>query len=113
MPQLRVVFQVAEGGADGHEAALRNVRNTVADLDDARVCLVAHGPGLRLVTGETGFADQVDELVKDGVEVVACRNTMKRLDIAEDALRPGVGTVSAGIGELVRRQQAGWAYVRV
>jgi intracellular sulfur oxidation DsrE/DsrF family protein len=113
MPQLRVVFQVAEGGADGHEAALRNVRNTVADLDDARVCLVAHGPGLRLVTGETGFGDQVDELVKDGVEVVACRNTMTRLDIAEDALRPGVGTVSAGIGELVRRQQAGWAYVRV
>lgn len=113
MPELRVVFQLAEGGAESHETALRNVRNTVSDLDGARVCLVAHGPGLRLVTGETGFADQVDELVGSGVEVVACRNTMTRLDIPDDALRPGVGTVSAGIGEIVRRQNGGWAYVRV
>ncbi len=113
MPQQRVVFQLAEGGADSHESALRNVRNTMADLGEAEICLVAHGPGVRLITGETGFADQLDELIKNGVEVVACRNTMARLGIGDDALRPGVRTVSAGIGELVRRQNGGWAYVRV
>jgi len=113
MPEARVVFQLADGRPEDHETAVRNVRNAVADLPGASACLVAHGPGLGLVTGRTGFADDVDQLVKDGVEVLACRNTMARLGIAEDELRPGVATVPAGIGEIVRRQQEGWAYVRI
>ncbi|MFC5994808.1 DsrE family protein [Pseudonocardia hispaniensis] len=113
MAGSRVVFHVADGEPLGHETALRNVRNTMDDLPGAAVCLVAHGPGLRLLTGETGFGAGVEELAAAGVEVLACRNTMKRLGVAENALRAGVGTVSAGIGELVRRQEQGWAYVRV
>lgn len=113
MSEYRVVFQVADGRPEDHETAVRNVRNTIADLPGARVCVVGHGPGLRLLTGETGCGAAVDELVASGVEVVACANTMRRLDVPETALRPGVGTVSAGIGELVRRQSEGWAYVRV
>lgn len=113
MPDPRVVFQLADGRTEDHETALRNLRNAIADLPGAIVCLVAHGPGLSLVTGRTGLADDVDELVKDGVEVLACRNTMARLGVADVELRPGVGTVSAGIGEIVRRQGAGWAYVRI
>lgn len=109
----RVVFQVAEPDATLHEAALRNVRNTAADLGaDAQVAVVAHGPGIGLVTGDTGLDDQVGELVKDGVEVLACRNTLKRFDIPVERLLPGVETVTAGIGEIVRRQHEGWAYVR-
>jgi intracellular sulfur oxidation DsrE/DsrF family protein len=113
MTDPRVVFQLADGMVEDHQTALRNVRNAVADLPGASVCLVAHGPGIGLVTGRTGFADGIDELVEDGVEVLACRNTMARLGIPDDELRPGVGTVSAGIGEIVRRQQEGWAYVRI
>lgn len=113
MTDVRVVFQLADGRPEDHETALRNLRNVRADLPDAAVCLVAHGPGLRLVTGETGLGDALDELVGGGVEVLACRNTMRRLEIPEDALRDGVGTVPAGIGEIVRRQSEGWAYVRI
>ena len=113
MPHYRVIFQVAEPDPKLHEAALRNVRNTAADLGpDAEVALVAHGPGIGLVTGETGLQDQVEELVKEGVQVLACRNTMTRLQIPEDRLLPRVEIVTSGIGELVRRQHEGWAYVR-
>jgi intracellular sulfur oxidation DsrE/DsrF family protein len=110
----RVVFQLDDDKAARHEAVLRNISNTVADLGpEASFLLVAHGPGLSLLTGATGFAEQVAELVELGVGLAACGNTMRRKEIPESALLPGVHVVSAGIGEVVRRQQAGWAYVRV
>ncbi|MHB8300803.1 MAG: DsrE family protein [Dermatophilaceae bacterium] len=113
MPHYRVIFQVVEPDPKLHEAALRNVRNTAADLGaDAEVVLVAHGPGIGLVTGETGFQDEIEELAKEGVQVLACRNTLTRLQIPEDRFLPRVEIVTSGIGELVRRQHEGWAYVR-
>lgn len=113
MPKYQVIFQVAEPGPALHEAALRNISNTLADLGpDTEVALMAYGAGLGLVTDETGFQDQVDDLVEQGVQMLACRNTMTRLRIPEDRLLQGVEIVSSGIGEIVRRQQQGWAYVR-
>ncbi len=113
MTHYRAVFQVSDADPAFHEQVLRNVRNTAADLgQDAEVAVVTHGPGLQLAIGATGWTDQVAELVESGVEVMACRNTMQRLGIEPEQLLPGVEMVSAGIGEIVRRQQDGWAYVR-
>ncbi len=113
MTHYRAVFQVSEADAGYHEQVLRNVRNTATDLgEDAEVAVVTHGPGLQLTTGATGWADEVAQLVDSGIEVLACRNTMQRLGIEPDKLLPGVTMVDAGIGEIVRRQQGGWAYVR-
>ncbi len=113
MTHYRAVFQVSEADPAFHEQVLRNVRNTAADLgEDAEVAVVTHGPGLQLVTGATGWREEVAGLVDSGVEVLACRNTMQRLGIEPGDLLPGVSMVTAGIGEIVRRQQGGWAYVR-
>lgn len=114
MTRYRVIFQVAEPDPHLHETALRNVRNTAADLGpEAEVALVAHGQGIGLLTGETGFAEQVSDLTEKRIEVLACNNTLTRLDIPQDRLLPGVEIVTSGIGEIVRRQHEGWAYVRV
>lgn len=112
-PGYRVVFQLDDANPDKHEAVLRNVRNTVADLGpDVSVLVVAHGPGLGLLTGASGFADQLAGLVGQGVAFAACGNTMRRQEVPESALLPDVTVVSSGIGEVVRRQHDGWAYVR-
>lgn len=113
MSHYRVIFQVAESDPTLHEAALRNVRNVAVDLGpDAELAVVAHGAGISLVTGESGLEQEVAELVKQGVDVLACRNTMNRKQIPDERLLPQVGIVTSGIGELVRRQHEGWAYVR-
>ena len=113
MSTYRVVFQVSEADLGLHEQVLRNVANTMADLGEGtRVAIVAHGPGLQLVLGATGQSDALAELVSAGVELLACGNTMRRLDVTDDQLLPGVAVVSAGVAEIVRRQQDGWAYVR-
>lgn len=108
-----VVVHVDEAAADKHETVLRNVRNLLGALgQDTPVELVTHGPGLRLVMGATGQADQVGELIARGVTVSACANTMEHLGIGPEQLLPGVRVVPAGVAQLVRRQREGWAYLR-
>lgn len=51
-------------------------------------------------------------LISRGVMVAACENTLEANGIDRDRLAAGVVTVLSGIGELVRKQQEGWAYVR-
>jgi len=113
MAHYRAIIQVAESQITLHEAALRNVRNIAADLGAAgTLAVVAHGEGIGLVTGDTGFEQEVGELIKQGVHVLACRNTLKRKQIPEERLLPAVEIVISGLGEIIRRQHDGWAYVR-
>lgn len=108
-----VVVHLAETGSDRHEAVLRNVLNLRADLGpDVPVELVAHGPGVELLTGESGLATGVAQLVSVGVHAVACLNTLASRALAPEALLDGVGTTTSGMGHLARRQLEGWAYVR-
>ena len=73
-----VVVHLVENDADHQRAVLRNVVNLHAALDDGRrIELVAHGPGLALLTGETGLAEQLRELLEGGVSARACENTMR------------------------------------
>lgn len=41
------------------------------------------------------------------------KNTMKRKNIQKSQLLPNVGTVPAGLAELVRKQSQGWSYLKI
>lgn len=113
MTAAGVVVHVDEPGDDKHAAVLRNVSNLLDDLgDDTLVQIVAHGPGIGLCLTDSAHTDQVRSLIERGVVVAACQNTLRSREIGPDQLTPGVVTVPAGIGELVRKQRDGWAYVR-
>ena len=49
---------------------------------------------------------------KKGVRVYACQNSMRGFNLQLSDLAPGVGVVPSGVVELIRRQHAGYAYVR-
>lgn len=109
----RVVFQLDDDSARRHGALLQSVANTVAELGaGTSVLVVAHGPGVRLLTGATGFAEQLADLRAHNVAFAACAKAMSHQEIPASALLPGVDVVSAGVAEVVRRQHQGWAYVR-
>lgn len=108
-----VVVQVAEGEAERHSAILRNVLNLTADLGaTVPVEVVAHGPGVQLLTGESGLDAEVAQVIAAGVRLVACCNTLRAQELTAEDLLPGVGTVPSGVGHLARRQLEGWAYLR-
>lgn len=115
----RAVIHLDEDGHDKHASVLRNVSNLIAELGGGKcsagaceVELVAHGPGLKALTGESGVAAEIADLAERGVRLSACANTLAQRSLGEDALLPGVGVVPSGIAAVVRRQAEGWAYVR-
>ena len=108
-----VVVHLVENDVDHQRAVLRNVVNLHAALEDGRrIELVAHGPGLALLTGETGLAEELRELLEGGVSARACENTMRSRQLTVEDLVGGVEPVDSGVAHLARRQLQGWAYLR-
>jgi intracellular sulfur oxidation DsrE/DsrF family protein len=57
-------------------------------------------------------AKRIGSLTGKRVVFTACENTLKRKSIPREDLLPGVGAVDSGVAEVVRRQEAGWAYIK-
>ena len=85
-----------------------------ADLgaDKSEIEIVAYGPGIGMLKADAEVANRIEDAVGAGVKVVACENTMKAQKLSRDDMHGKVGYVMAGVVELMRRQQQGWAYLR-
>jgi intracellular sulfur oxidation DsrE/DsrF family protein len=109
----RTVFHLPESGEAYGRGALRNVANLLADdTVDPEVAVVVNAGGLGHVLADAPTADRVRELLEAGVEVCVCRNTLGGSDHAAGDLVDGAVLVSSGMGELTRKQAAGYAYIR-
>jgi intracellular sulfur oxidation DsrE/DsrF family protein len=112
--KAKVVMQVSDGDAAKWNLALNNAKNLQTDLGASNVDIeiVAYGPGIGMLKADSVVGTRVDEALGAGVKVVACENTMRGQKLAKPDMLAGVGYVSAGVVEIVQRQQQGWAYLR-
>ena len=110
----KVVFQVSDADPAKWNLTLNNVKNVQTDLGAANVDIeiVAYGPGLGMLKADSIAGNRVAEALGAGVSVVACENTMKNQKVTRDDMLPRIGYVDAGVVQLMKRQQQGWAYVR-
>ena len=110
----RVVMQVSDNDPAKWNLALNNAKNLQTDLGASNVDIeiVAYGPGINMLKADSTVGNRVDEALGAGVKVVACENTMRNQKLAKDDMLPKVGYVSAGVVELMQKQQQGWAYIR-
>lgn len=110
----RAVFELTSGSEEVWTAVLNNVENLRKALGEStEVEVVAHGPGLNLYKKTaTAFRERLQELSKRGVRFAACENTMRRQNVKKEDLFPEVTTVDSGVAEVVRKQEAGWSYVK-
>jgi intracellular sulfur oxidation DsrE/DsrF family protein len=110
----RVVIQVSDNDPKKWHLALNNARNVQVDLgaDKTEIEIVAYGPGIGMLKADAEVANRIEDAVAAGVKVVACENTMKAQKLSRDDMHGKVGYVMAGVVELMRRQQQGWAYLR-
>lgn len=115
MNKYRVVFHLDEPSKGRADQVFRNIEYLLADLGEGNVDveLVANGGGVRaLVKGPDSHAGQVESLAAKGVRFAACAHSLSMLGIARESLLESVAVVSAGVGELVKKQAEGWAYIR-
>ena len=76
--------------------------------------VVAHGKGLGMLVAATNpdLRERMQKLHDGGVVFAACENTMRKKKVTKEQLLPFVTTVDSGVAEVVRKQEAGWAYVK-
>lgn len=111
----RLLIHVSENEAARWTMALANAKNAQDDVggaDKIDIEIVSNGPSVMMLKNDSPIAGRVAEAMKTGVKVVACENSMSVFKVAKADMHPGVGYVPAGIIELTRKQQEGWAYVR-
>lgn len=110
----RIVIQINEDNSKKWREVLVNIKNIQAELGpkNVAIALVAIGPGLGMLTAESLAANDVQDALATGVEFVACGNSMKAQKLVKEDLTDGVSISIAGYVELMKRQQAGWAYLR-
>lgn len=114
---MQTVVHVSASDPADHRHALVNTRNL---LDDERVsspgdavAIVGNGDGVRLfIEGVAAHPDLLAELAGRGVELLACRNSLRHRGVSDDDLLPGVSGVPSGVGALARLQDAGYGYIK-
>ena len=110
-----VVFEVSSQKEKRQASGFRNVENTQKTLGkgNSHIEVVAHGEGLSLLLDrENGQKEKIKQLQDSGVVFAACENTMRSKNVFSDSLIKGVTTVDSGVGEIIRRQKQGWAYIK-
>ncbi|MFN0101410.1 MAG: DsrE family protein [Bryobacteraceae bacterium] len=109
------MFEVTTDGEGQWEAILNNVENLRKSFgkESTEIEVVAHGKGLGLLKKtNTGLKERIASIAKSQARFVACENTMRRMLVKKEDLLPEAGTVDSGVAEVVRKQEAGWSYIK-
>ena len=99
---------------NGSGCCLNNARNAQDDLgkDNIDIEIVVYGPGIHMLRMEATTATRVTQAIKSGISIVACENTMTAQKINKADMHDAISYVPAGVIQLMKRQQQGWAYIR-
>lgn len=110
----KVVIQVSDNDPAKWNLALNNARNIQQDLgkDNVQVEIVAYGPGLGMLKGDSKVAPRLAEALDRSVGLMACENTMHNTHVTKADMYGGIAYVQAGVVHIMKRQREGWAYIR-
>lgn len=110
----KLVVQVSTGDPKDWNLALNNIKNVKQELGAKNVDIeiVAYGPGIGMLKIDTPVANRIDDAILSGVKIVACENTMKAQKLTKDDMLASIAYVPAGVIEIMKKQKAGYAYIR-
>lgn len=111
---IKVVFDVTSKDESAHQSTMRHVKMMSEAYPDSEFEVVVYGGALDMVLKDESSVAEDLELVQDNqnVSVKVCEGTMKRRQVDEASLLPGVSTVPDGIVEIVTKQGEGWGYIK-
>jgi intracellular sulfur oxidation DsrE/DsrF family protein len=113
--QHRVVMQMNVDGGDSWTQLMGNIQNIRKAFgpDKITIEVVAWGKGLALLQKtNTKFEAAMKQVAAEGVVFAACQNSMRARNVKTEDLLPFATQVDSGVAEVIRKQEAGWAYLR-
>lgn len=110
----KMVIQVSDNDPKKWQLAMGNAKNIQKDLGRENVDLeiVTYGPGVMMLKANSKADKGVSEMINSGVKVVACENTMAKEKLKKEDMLPVIGYVPSGVVEILKKQEAGYAYLR-
>ena len=113
-PRNRALFQVTDNDPARWNMILNNMQNLRDGVggEPVEIELVAYGPGINMLKADSSVKQRIAEALKNGVTVNACQNTMSNAKLVPADMLPDITYVPAGVVEVMRKQQQGWAYIR-
>lgn len=112
--KTKVVLQVSDSDPKKWNLVLNNAKNIQKELGEKNVdiAIVAFGPGIGIFKGDSEVAARVREAKAEGMVLSACENTMAAQKLKKEDMNPAVGYVPSGVVEIIKKEKAGYAYLR-
>ncbi|MEP7164300.1 MAG: DsrE family protein [Ferruginibacter sp.] len=111
----KVVFDISSADSVSQQAVVREVDIIKSANPDAKLEVVMYGQALSMaLKDKSAHAGAIQKLLamKD-VSFRVCAITMKRNNVDESQLLPGIVSVPDGIYEIITKQREGWGYIKV
>ena len=109
----KIVFQLTSADTAVHHALIKQIYNILTAAPKSKIEVVCHSNGVYfLVTAKTFQSEKIRELNSQGIQFVACENSMRSHKIKREELVKEAGTVPSGLVEIVKKQNKRWAYLK-
>ncbi len=112
-PEHKIIFQLTSGDTTAHKQLMKQFNNILSVSPTTKIEVVCHGAGLdMLVTDKTIVADKIKALKEKGIVFNACEFSIKERKVDRNKIITEATYVSAGIIEIVSKQEQGWSYIK-
>ena len=111
----KVVFQMNVANEDSWNQLFGNIGNsqTAFKKDGIQIEVVFYGKGITaLLKTNAAYEERLKKAAADGVILAACQNSMRQRKIVSADIFPFATEVDSGVAELIRKQEAGFSYIR-
>jgi intracellular sulfur oxidation DsrE/DsrF family protein len=111
----KVVFQMNVGDNDSWNQLFANIGNVqkAFQKEGLQIEVVFYGKGISaLLKTNTAYEERLKKAAAEGVVLGACQNSMRNRKITSQDIFPFSTEVDSGVAELVRKQEAGFSYIR-
>jgi uncharacterized protein len=109
------VFDITSKDTNDHKSVIRWLTAITQEHSDAKLEVVLYGQSLDMVRNNRSVVGEVvkEFASKNNISFVVCAASMKRHNVTEKDLLPGVTIVPDGIYQIITRQKEGWGYIKV
>lgn len=111
---VKILFDVTSKDSLTHQAVLRHVKGMSSSYPGSSFEVVVYGGAVTMFVKDQSTVSKAIEAVSanKNIAFVVCGQALKRHNINERQLLPGVIVVPDGILEIVTKQGEGWGYIK-